>query len=765
MNLGPGRDEAHLARRAATFAVGALLVALLAQRLGSPVQQALLRLGERTWPGYGFELRLDPGPPPRPPEPSAAAGSAGGGASASAATKSAEECAVLEAMGERDPGCPEVAGAGAPAEGAASGGEVRGGAAAAGAGDAAPGEAEAGAEKVGAATGSAEAAGLSDEERVLLALAAEDPGGGAGVAAPQADTAAREAEATRRYQEALAEHASRVERRTPEVIRFAAIEGGVARAVGWLGDHLPHLFVLLVGLCGAVATATRHHIALRQVRSARDDRVAQGVSLAANLLLLGSVAAQWRLRQEVGSDDGGLAILWGLGFGAMIALNVAGLWRPRAQAGAASGGLGHALLCAPLYAVMAVLAGAYFLAIEGYAAGLAVYLDKLMQNAQLYLQVGLYVWAGMLLKQTRVAPQVFAALRPWRLSPEILAVVLVLLAAVPTAYSGASGIFVIAAGALVFRELRQAGARPGLALASTAMSGSLGVVLSPCLLVVIIGYLTGIPSDQLFGWGRSVFLLSGALLAGIVLATRTSPLWRAPEAGAGGASLRALGGIVPHALVMVGLLMAYQMAFEAGLDQHSAPALLPIALLMMLGWERLGRRRGGGAEARAAAGSAGAATAESSVHIGALLLLMALSAGIGGVIERADVVAWVPAEFGSPVAAMGVLVVALVLIGMVMDPYGAVLLVHVSLARIAQGAGIDPVHFWMVVLCAFELGYLTPPVALNHLLARQVVGDEAEAGAAATGSFWRRHERYLLPIAVMVTTLLVVAFGPLVWGA
>ena len=124
-----------------------------------------------------------------------------------------------------------------------------------------------------------------------------------------------------------------------------------------------------------------------------------------------------------------------------------------------------------------------------------------------------------------------------------------------------------------------------------------------------------------------------------------------------------------------------------------------------------------------------------------------------------------PAEFGSPVAAMGVLVVALVLIGMVMDPYGAVLLVHVSLARIAQGAGIDPVHFWMVVLCAFELGYLTPPVALNHLLARQVVGDEAEAdAAAATGSFWRRHERYLLPIAVMVTTLLVVAFGPLVWG-
>ena len=31
----------------------------------------------------------------------------------------------------------------------------------------------------------------------------------------------------------------------------------------------------------------------------------------------------------------------------------------------------------------------------------------------------------------------------------------------------------------------------------------------------------------------------------------------------------------------------------------------------------------------------------------------------------------------------------------------------------------------MMVLVAFELGYLTPPVAINHLLARQVIGDAA----------------------------------------
>ena len=33
------------------------------------------------------------------------------------------------------------------------------------------------------------------------------------------------------------------------------------------------------------------------------------------------------------------------------------------------------------------------------------------------------------------------------------------------------------------------------------------------------------------------------------------------------------------------------------------------------------------------------------------------------------------------------------------------------------------IHFWMVVLVTFELGYLTPPGNLNHLLTRQVVGN------------------------------------------
>lgn len=625
-----------------------------------------------------------------------------------------------------------------------------------------------------AAEPTAKAAEGGDDDDLLDDLLEDVEG-----AKSEADVARERHEAElRAHAAAVKAYDDAIARRTATVRAFAAVDLALGEVVTWLGDHLRHLFILLLGIGGVIATAGRHHIALRPIRGRRADQVAQGASLLANLLLLASVVAQHQLRIAAGTDAAelGITALWVAAFGAMALVNLAHLRRPLADAGPReAGGLGGALLAAPLYATMAILAGVYFVAVEGYVAGLAVYLEKLLQNVQLYLQVGLYVWVGMILGRTRLAPRLFAALRPWRLPPELLAIVVVLAAAIPTAYSGASGIFVIAAGGLIFRELIAAGARPGLALASTAMSGSMGVVLSPCLLVVIIAYLSkGVSSDQLFEWGRLVFLLSALLFVALVLATRSGPLRPAPERGAGAASLAALRGLLPHALIFAGVLGLAYVALDVGLDVNSAAYLLPLALLPILAFDRraVARAPGGGGGAGEGAQvrppgemTAFAATAEASVHIGALLLLMALSAGLGGVIERADVVALVPAAFASPLAAMAVLMVVLVVIGMVMDPYGAVILVQATLAGIASASGIDPVHFWMVVLVAFELGYLTPPVALNHLLARQVIGDDpALESGALPGSWWRRHERYALPIAVMATTLLLVAFGPLLVG-
>jgi TRAP-type C4-dicarboxylate transport system permease large subunit len=239
----------------------------------------------------------------------------------------------------------------------------------------------------------------------------------------------------------------------------------------------------------------------------------------------------------------------------------------------------------PLYAFMTLIAGGYFLLFEDHPAGLAIYTQLLAAHPLLYIPVGLYVWIGMLMKQTQVAPMTFDLLRPWRLPPELLAFVVVALAAVPTAYSGASGIFVMAVGGLVYQELRRAGARRQLAHAATAMSGSLGVVLRPCLLVVIVASLNkDVTTDELYGWGLWVYLGTAGmfLVATLLLRRGEAPMQIAPVAEAAQGMKAALLRLAPYAGIVVGVLVFYAVGLGTVVDEHTAPQVLPVVVLALL---------------------------------------------------------------------------------------------------------------------------------------------------------------------------------------
>ena len=438
-------------------------------------------------------------------------------------------------------------------------------------------------------------------------------------------------------------------------------------------------------------------------------------------------------------------------------------------------GLGGLLLGIPLYAYMAILCGLYFLVFEQHFAGVATYMNQMTEHANLYTNVALYVFCGMMLKNTDIADKFLAILRPFKLSPELLVFVIVLLSALPTAYSGASGIFVIAAGAIIYRELKQTKTRDGLALAGTAMSGSMGIVLSPCLLVVIVAALNNnVTTDELFSAGLSVFFVNIFVFAIVLFTTKQgrisfeNPIKAMPEVG------RAIVGVLPYIAIGAAVLLFMRYGFGAAFDEYKAPVLLPFMLLVLLVYDRTMARRAWrrmpeAERPKTAPHGIGRSLFDSvnstSIHSGGLLSLMTLSVCIGGIIDRANLNALLPQHFSSPFIAMALLFDILVTIGMIMDPYGAVILVSATLTQIAASNGIAPIHFWVTVLCAFELGYLTPPVALNQLLTRQVVGESAYAYERATDrpqNFWYRHERILLPVAVKGIVILLVAFMPLI---
>jgi len=542
---------------------------------------------------------------------------------------------------------------------------------------------------------------------------------------------------------------------------YRGIETSVASVVYTVDHYSKHILILLLLIAGLVATMRREHIALRPARSVLDHRISSGSQFVAHTMLTFSAYSFWQI--DVGEgilDDQPMHLMWIAGFFAMAVQTLIHTLRPPEDA-EKGGAIGHALLTIPLFTTMALISGYYFFCSEGHPAGLSIYLGKLAEHRMLYLAVGLYVWVGMLLKQTRLATLAFDVLRPWKFNPELMAFVVVAFSAIPTAYSGASGIFVIAAGAVIYDELRRAGARKQLALAATAMSGSIGVVLRPCLLVVIVASLNKqVTTDELFNWGWKIYVLTALLFLVVSLISRQGPLEMASPKEAIPGSIAKLKPIVPYALIGTAIWAFYHFILATPVNEHTASVILPVVLLVLLAYDKYSRRKEG-EDAPGYRVMCVKATSETTGHIGALLMLMALSICLGGIVERSEIMNLFPQTFGSPIATMGLLVVALVIIGMTMDPYGAVILVTASIADVAYRNGIDAVHFWMVVLVAFELGYLTPPVALNHLLTRQVIGEaEYEDMVPEGAGFWLRHERILLPMVVLSIALVLVAFVP-----
>lgn len=598
------------------------------------------------------------------------------------------------------------------------------------------------------------------EEEDLEGIFGED-GDHQSAAAAQAEARARAINQCKEEHVTYAEITARI---TTGVKIFRTFERGVSGFIAWVVEHFKHFLVLIMLLGTLIASVRDEHISLRPALSPTAHCLRELTQLITFAFLL---ASSWSYRALLSLPEeltlnllwlGGLLLLVVLhGYRLILSANL-----PRSEEQDHS--LSAALLSIPLFSVMGIISGLYFV-VTGHHSGLAIELTKLTEHAMLYVNVALYVWVGMLLKQSSITKLVFNLLRPMKLEPALLAAVVVVGAAIPTAYSGASGIFVIAAGALIYDELRAAGAKRQLSLAATAMSGSLGVVLSPCLLVVIIASLNKqVTTDELFGWGVWVFVLSAVLFTLVALSQRDRdvPLVGASRAEAVPEIQAALRALIWPVITIVTVLIAYWLILDTFVDEHSAPMILPVLLIMML-WREM-RRPAQAEEGKNLKTTLGAATDEAGPHIGALLSLMGFSICLGGVLERAHVMSLFPESFSSIWIAMMAFVFILVLIGMSMDPYGAVILVSATIAEVAYQSGINPVHFWMVVLVAFELGYLSPPVALNHLLTRQVVG-ETELSAAnvevSGGSFMKRQERIVLPLIVMGTALIIVAFGPL----
>ena len=470
--------------------------------------------------------------------------------------------------------------------------------------------------------------------------------------------------------------------------RFRSVELAVSDFARF--GYWKHLLSLLLLLGAFATTLRREHIALRAPETVLEHRLTQVLQLVVHVGLAASAWADWQVGQQGSAEveHPFLPLIWLAGFGALSLVNVFHLIRVPASLKPGFGLL-RLLMSVPLYVYMGLVGLVYFAGLQGHSSGQAIYLHKFVQHPSIYVGIGLYIWAGMMLSETRLAQRVFDVLLPW-FPPAILAWLVVVLAAVPTAYSGASGIFVIAAGACRFHQPQGRGVPASRALGDGDVRESWRRA-PPCLVVVLVAILNKqVTTDELFGRGFQVFLLTAALYL-VAMLVRNKDGFRLAPVGEG---MRGMGlglkRLLPYVLIGIGVLVFQSVVLDTQISEHTAAFMLPAILIALVIFDTRFQALGANEddEERLQAVPARAlpaltrATHASSGHIGALLMLMAGSVGLGGVVESAELMSLVPQDLGSPVMAMAILVVAMVLVGMTMDALGAVVLVSVTIARL-----------------------------------------------------------------------------------
>jgi tripartite ATP-independent transporter DctM subunit len=366
-----------------------------------------------------------------------------------------------------------------------------------------------------------------------------------------------------------------------------------------------------------------------------------------------------------------------------------------------------ALLGAPLFAVIAASAMLGFLQEDIDLQAIAIEFNGIAEMPIL-LAIPLFTFAGYLLSESgapRRLVRLTGALLGWM--PAGLAIVSLATCAFFTAFTGASGVTIIALGALLFPALQQAGYPEKFNLGLITSAGSLGLLFAPSLPLILYGIVAEISVEDLFLAG----VLPGVLM---LLILSGYSVWknRAVRVPLGDFSWREVRGAVREAaweiplpmVVLGGIYSGYFAISEAAAVTALYVLIVDVVILREIPLRKLpGVMR------------------ESMVLVGGILVILGMSLASTNYMIDAGVpqklLAWVSIFVSSPLTFMLLLLAFLLVLGAILDIFSAIVLVVPLILPVALQYGVDPVHLGIVFLATMQLGYITPPVGLNLFIA------------------------------------------------
>ncbi len=382
--------------------------------------------------------------------------------------------------------------------------------------------------------------------------------------------------------------------------------------------------------------------------------------------------------------------------------------------------------------LFAAIAGVALLGFHASGMDLSVVLIEFYRLGDLpgLIAIPLFALAGFVLAESK-APQRLVrlsnALLGWL--PGGLAIVAIVACAFFTAFTGASGVTIVAMGALLYPALLQAGYGERYSLGLVTAAGSLGLLFAPSLPLILYGFVAGQLGTQPPVTMEALFL--AGLLPGLMMMTllATHAMWvgrglpRLPATagiasgrgpGIDGAEVRAAlrdaAWELPLPLVVLGGI--YSGLFAAS-EAAAVTALYVLIVAMAIKREIAPRRL---PEVMAGA----------MRLVGAILLILGCALAMSNWLIDQEVPTrlfeTIRSRVDSPLLFLLLLNLFLLLVGMLLDIFSAVVILVPLLVPVALGYGIDPVHLGIIMLANLQLGYFTPPVGMNLFIAAYQFG-------------------------------------------
>lgn len=378
-----------------------------------------------------------------------------------------------------------------------------------------------------------------------------------------------------------------------------------------------------------------------------------------------------------------------------------------------------AALGAPLFALIAAVALLGFHAAGQDGVAVAVEFYRLADMPAL-IAIPLFTLAGYLLAESR-APQrmvrVTNALLGWL--PGGLAVVAVIACAMFTAFTGATGVTIVALGAVLYPALLQQKYGEKFSLGLLTASGSLGLILVPSMPLILYGVVAQqfhttppVTIDALFKAGVLPCALM-VLLLGIycVWHARRVGVTRG-KAGAGElvAALRDAAWEIPLPFVILGGIYSGKLAAS---EAAAATALYVLVVTVLVRREIPLRKLP-------------AIAREAMLLVGAILVILGFSLALTNWLIDAEVPEKLFGAIQQHISSRGmfllVLNVFLLVFGMLLEGFPAIIILVPLVLPVALRYGVDPVHLGILFLANLQLGIFLPPVGMNLFIASMRFG-------------------------------------------